>query len=60
MWVCQSAAAPEILFSSTRDATGFLPGWTCRKLEQPLPQGGITSQFGWAKIAQLIESGVIP
>ena len=56
MWVCQSAAAPGVLFSSTRDASGFLPGWTCKKLDKPLPFGGPTSWSTWWKIARDIEA----
>jgi hypothetical protein len=55
MWVCQSAQAPGILFSSSRDETGFLPGWVCKKLETPLPEGGPTSYATWWKIARMIE-----
>jgi hypothetical protein len=56
MWVCESAAAPGVLFSSTSDRTNFLPGWTCKKLQAPLPSGGPTQWATWYKIARLIES----
>lgn len=46
---------PGYVWTSTEDATGFLPGWHCEKLEKPLPG---SSYSGWAtayKIARLIE-----
>jgi len=55
MWVCQSAAAPEILFSSSRDATGFLPGWTCRKVSPPFPGSTVGNVTRWWKIARALE-----
>jgi len=55
MWVCQSVAVPGVLFSSTSDQTGFLPGWYCERLETPLPVGGPSAWATWWKIARLIE-----
>ncbi len=55
MYACQSAALPGYVWTSSGDATGFLPGWTCEKLERPLPG---SSETGWAtayKIVRLIE-----
>jgi hypothetical protein len=58
MWACQSAALPGYIWTSSQDATDFLPGWTCEKLEEPLP-GSSLSQWltGW-KIVRLIEGGL--
>lgn len=54
-WICESDALPAIKWASTTDRTGWLPGWTCSKLETPLP-GTIPRQWlTWGKIAQLIE-----
>jgi hypothetical protein len=55
MWACRSAALPGYVWTSTADATGFLPGWECVKLEKPLEGSSISQWFtGW-KIARLIE-----
>lgn len=56
MYVCQSAALPGYTWVSTTDATDFLPGWTCRALEKPLPGSSLTSWFTSWKIVRLIES----
>jgi len=55
MYACQSASLPGYTWTSTEDATGFLPGWTCERLDKPLPG---SSASAWAtawKIARLIE-----
>jgi hypothetical protein len=55
MYACHSASLPGYVWTSTEDATGFLPGWVCEKLEQPLPGSSVS---GWStayKIARLIE-----
>lgn len=36
-WVCQSDALPGVLWTASEDRTGILPGWTCSRLETPLP-----------------------
>jgi len=55
--VCSFASTPGIIFASSSDQTGALPGLTCSKLETPLP--GSTGPTGWAtfwKLVRLIES----
>lgn len=56
MWVCQSAALPGYQWTSSEDATDFLPGWTCRALEEPLPGSTLTQWVTSWKIVRLIES----
>lgn len=55
MWVCQSAAAPGILFSSSSDQTGFLPGWTCERLDKPLAGSSLSQWFTFNKLLRLID-----
>lgn len=55
MYACHAASLPGYVWTSTTDATDFLPGWSCEKLEEPLPG---SSEAGWAtayKVARLIE-----
>jgi len=55
MWACHSDALPGYVWTSSTDATGFLPGWHCVRLEEPLPGSTFS---GWAiayKIVRLIE-----
>lgn len=59
MWACHSEALPGYVWTSSTDATDFLPGWVCEKLEEPL-EG--SSSSGWAtayKVVKLIE-GKLP
>lgn len=55
--MCQSAALPGYTWVSSEDATDFLPGWSCERLEHPLPG---SSSSAWAtmwKLVRLIEGG---
>lgn len=55
MYACQSAQLPGYTWTSTEDATGFLPGWHCEPLEKPLP-GSSANQWSTAwKIVRMIE-----
>lgn len=55
MYACQSAALPGYVWTSSTDATDFLPGWSCEALEEPLP-GASSSQWALAyKVVKLIE-----
>lgn len=56
MYACHAAELPGYVWTSTRDATGFLPGWVCVPLERPLPGSSLSSWFTTWKIARLIES----
>jgi len=55
MYVCQSAALPGYSWTSTVDATDFLPGWTCEALEKPLPGSTLSQWLTSWKIVRLIE-----
>lgn len=55
MYACHSLALPGYVWTSTEDATGFLPGWECVALEEPLPGSSLSSWFTTWKIARLIE-----
>ena len=55
MYACQSAALPGYTWVSSTDATGFLPGWTCARLEEPLPGSSLSSWLTSYKIVRLIE-----
>lgn len=55
-WVCHSEALPGYVWVSSSDATGFLPGWECRRIEGELPNsGGPTSWATMWKLARLIQ-----
>lgn len=55
MYACHSDALPGYVWTSTSDATDFLPGWKCVKLAEPLPGSTVSGWFtGW-KVARLIE-----
>jgi len=55
MYACHSLALPGYVWTSTEDATGFLPGWECQPLEEPLEGSTLSGWLtGW-KIARLIE-----
>ncbi len=55
MWVCQSSQLPGYVWTSLSDATDFLPGWKCEKLEKPLPQSRLQQWITQWKILRLIE-----
>lgn len=55
MYACHSEALPGYVWTSTSDATGFLPGWVCEPLEEPLEGSSIAQWFTTWKIARLIE-----
>lgn len=55
MYVCTSAALPEYKWTSSVDATDFLPGWTCEPLEHPLPGSSLQSWLRTSKVIRLIE-----
>lgn len=55
MWACRSAALPEYTWTSSTDATGFLPGWTCERLEKPLPGSSLQQWLTTRRIVQIIE-----
>lgn len=58
MWACHSEELPGYVWTSTSDATGFLPGWKCEKLAEPLEGSTLTQWLtGW-KIARLIEGSL--
>lgn len=54
-WACSFAADPDLVFSSTSDVTGRLPGLVCVRLEEPLQGSSVTKWNGWYKVARLIE-----
>ena len=60
MYACRSAALPEYTWTSSVDATDFLPGWTCERLDKPLPGGSLQAWLQTSKIIRLIESLPIP
>ncbi len=55
MWVCQSAALPGYSWTSSSDATDFLPGWSCEALEHPLPGTSLNQWLTSYKVIRLIE-----
>lgn len=55
MWVCTSAAVPGYTWTSSSDATDFMPGWTCKKLEEPLPGASSNAWHTMYRIVRLIE-----
>lgn len=55
MWVCQSTQLPGYTWTSSQDATDFLPGWTCERLERPLPGSSLQQWLTSYKIVRLIE-----
>jgi hypothetical protein len=55
MWACHSQALPGYIWTSSQDATGFLPGWECVRLEEPLPGSSLTEWLTSYKIIRLIE-----
>jgi hypothetical protein len=56
--VCEFEEFPLVVFSSTRDLTGEIPGLVCRSLERPLPGSSWSNYARWWKIARLIELGL--
>lgn len=55
MYACQAASLPGYTWTSTTDATGFLPGWHCVPLEEPLPGSTLSQWLTSWKIVRLIE-----
>jgi hypothetical protein len=55
MYVCQYQSAPGILFSTTSDQTGLLPGLVCKRLDHPLPGSSLSQWFTFNKLIRLIE-----
>jgi hypothetical protein len=55
MYACQSAALPGYTWTSSVDATGFLPGWHCEALETPLPGSSLSQWLTSWKVVRLIE-----
>lgn len=55
MYACQSDALPGYTWTSSTDATGFLPGWHCEALEEPLPGSTLSQWLTSWKIVRLIE-----
>jgi len=60
MYACQSDALPGYTWTSSTDATGSLPGWTCQRLEKPLPGSSLSQWLTGYKIVKLIEEAFIP
>lgn len=58
MWACQSASLPGYTWTSSTDATDFLPGWTCTALEKPLPGATLSQWLTSWKIVRLIEGSL--
>jgi hypothetical protein len=56
MYACHSDALPGYVWTSSSDASGFLPGWVCVPLEQPLAGSSLSQWFTTRKVVQLIES----
>lgn len=55
MWACHEVTLPGVVFASSRDATGLVPGMVCVPLEEPLTGATVNGwRTGW-RIAQLIE-----
>jgi len=55
MYACHSLELPGYVWTSTEDATGFLPGWECEALEKPLAGSTLSQWLTSWKIARLIE-----
>lgn len=55
MYACTSSQLPGYTWASSSDATNFLPGWTCERLEKPLPGGTLSQWLTSYKIIKLIE-----
>lgn len=55
MWACHSAELPGYVWTSTSDATGFLPGWVCEPLERPLEGSSLSQWVTAQKVVRLIE-----
>lgn len=55
MYACQSDQLQGYTWTSSTDATGFLPGWKCVKLEHPLPGASLQQWLTSWKIVRLIE-----
>lgn len=58
MWVCQYETFPGVLFSTSSDQTGLVPGLTCERLQEPLPGSSLTQWFTFNKILRLIEGAL--
>lgn len=56
MYVCQYETFPGILFSTSSDQTGLLPGLVCKRLEEALPGGSLSQWFAFNKILRLIDA----
>jgi hypothetical protein len=54
-YVCSFASAPGIIFGSSTDETGTLPGLTCSRLDSPLPGSSWTQFATFWKLVRLIE-----
>jgi hypothetical protein len=59
-YVCNFVTLPSLIFASSSDQTGALPGLTCTRVDEPLPGTGLTNWLSWAKITRLIESLPLP
>lgn len=55
MYACQSDSLPGYTWTSSTDATGFLPGWHCERLDAPLPGSSLSQWLTSWKIVRLIE-----
>jgi hypothetical protein len=55
MYACHAASLPGYIWTSSSDATGFLPGWECVPLEKPLAGSSLSEWLTSYKIIQLIE-----
>jgi hypothetical protein len=55
MWACHSQALPGYVWTSSEDASDFMPGWECVALEEPLPGSSWTQWATSWKIVKLIE-----
>jgi hypothetical protein len=58
MWACQAASLPGYTWASSSDATGFLPGWSCEPLEEPLPGASDNNWNVAYKVVRLIEGSL--
>jgi hypothetical protein len=58
MWACHSLALPGYVWTSSQDATGFLPGWVCERLDKPLEGSSLSQWLTSYKIIRLIEGGL--
>lgn len=52
--MCQSSALPGYTWVSAEDATDFLPGWTCVRVDKPLPGSSANAWYLMWKIVRLI------